>query len=95
MSRPIHGDDVFRAVAHATRRQILDLLIDQGDLSPTEIMATLSLTPTSMSNHLRMLRDAKLVLQRRAGRRRLYRANAKRLGVITKWADRADKRARS
>jgi len=87
MSRPINGDDVFRAVAHPTRRRILEML-RQRERTMGEIAVEFRLSLPSVSNHLRVLRQARLVTQRRAGNRRLYRLQSGKLRSISTWLDR-------
>ena len=61
--------NVFHAIAHPARRQILELLRDE-DLPAMDIAVDLS--PSALSQHLAVLKDAKLVVERREGRRRIY-----------------------
>ena len=66
----------MEAVAHALaaphRRQILRLVRDD-ELSAGEIAAHFDVTRPAVSQHLRVLKDAELVTERRDGTRRLYR----------------------
>lgn len=65
------ADRLFGALANPTRRDILDLLLD-GERSAGEIAARFSMTRPSVSEHLRALRDAGLVIERPAGRQVFY-----------------------
>lgn len=87
MSRPINGHDVFRAVAHPTRRRILEHLRG-GERGMGELAATFRLSLPCFSNHLRVLREAGLVTQRRAGLRRIYRLQPAKLRQINGWLNR-------
>lgn len=84
MSRPINGDDVFRAVAHPVRRRVLELLRD-GERGMGELAAPFRMSLPCFSNHLRVLREAGLVTQRRAGIRRVYRLRSDKLRQINAW----------
>jgi DNA-binding transcriptional ArsR family regulator len=64
--------EVFDAIAQPTRREILRLLADR-ELSVGAIGARFPVTQPAISQHLRVLREAGLVSERREGARRLYR----------------------
>jgi ArsR family transcriptional regulator, arsenate/arsenite/antimonite-responsive transcriptional repressor len=63
----------FDALADPTRRSILRVLADRGECHVNEIAAEMEhIGRTSVSSHLRVLRSARLVNERRQGRYRLY-----------------------
>jgi DNA-binding transcriptional ArsR family regulator len=76
--------DVFRAIASPARRAILDRL-GRSDLSVTHLAHDLDLSVPALSQHLRILRKAALVRERRVGRRRIYRVNAEPLRELSNW----------
>jgi DNA-binding transcriptional ArsR family regulator len=79
------SSDVFNAVAEPQRRAILSLLA--ADERPVgEIVDALALAQSSVSKHLRVLRDVGLVRARRDGRRVLYRTNAGAIRPLYEWA---------
>ena len=59
------------ALGDATRRAILARLID-GPLAVSELARHFPVSRPAISQHLRILKDANLVLGRAAGNRRLY-----------------------
>ena len=65
----------FAALGDATRRRILELLVD-GEQPVGALVVSLSaertISQSAVSQHLRVLRDAGLVKVRSAGTRRLY-----------------------
>jgi len=63
--------EVFEAIAQPTRRGILRLLAE-GELSAGRVAARFEVTQPAISQHLRVLREAGLVQERRDGARRLY-----------------------
>jgi DNA-binding transcriptional ArsR family regulator len=63
----------IRALAEPRRRRILELVADR-ELSAGEIAAQFEVTRPAVSQHLSVLRAAGLVVERREGTRRLYRA---------------------
>jgi len=65
------ASDIFTALAHPTRRQILQDLKD-GELAAGEIAARFSASGPTISRHLGVLRGAGLVTERRDSNRILY-----------------------
>ena len=63
--------EVFEAIAQPKRREILRLLAD-GERPAGEVAAHFDVTQPAISQHLRVLKDAGLVSERREGTRRLY-----------------------
>jgi DNA-binding transcriptional ArsR family regulator len=64
--------EVFEAIAQPTRRRILRLLAE-GELSAGAVASRFAVTQPAISQHLKVLREAGLVSERRDGTRRLYR----------------------
>src|SRR5438128_2478253 len=73
--------EVFEAVAQPTRREILRLL-SGGELSAGSIAAQFDVTQPAISQHLKVLREAGLVSERREGTRRLYSVRAEGLADL-------------
>jgi DNA-binding transcriptional ArsR family regulator len=71
----------LEAVANPHRREILRLVWD-AELSSREIASHFDVTWQAVSHNLRVLREAGLVSERRAGTRRLYRAERDRLAPL-------------
>jgi DNA-binding transcriptional ArsR family regulator len=84
--RPIQQSDVFHAIAHPARRQIL-LTLKGGERGAGELAGPFRMTFGAISQHLRVLEDAELVSVRRQGRQRLYRLRAEPLGDVAEWID--------
>ncbi|XVQ11416.1 ArsR/SmtB family transcription factor [Spirillospora sp. CA-255316] len=78
-------DRLFAALASPVRRQVLQLLREQGPASVNELAGHFTMARPSFSEHLRVLREAGLVHERREGRRRLYRLQAEPLAEIQQW----------
>lgn len=69
------ASSTFEALADATRREILAMLAD-GELTASEIANGIEhVGRTAVSSHLRILRTAGLVNERREGRYRWYSVN--------------------
>jgi len=83
-SRPVTTEREMAAVASPARQEIVDVLMQMGKASVTEIARTLGRPPDSLYYHVRALERAGLVVQagsRGRGRRReaVYRTDAPEL----------------
>jgi DNA-binding transcriptional ArsR family regulator len=72
----MHSQPVFDAFADPTRRRILALLAQQGELCVCELTAALELGQPKISRHLAVLKDVGLVTPRRAGTWMHYRIDS-------------------
>ena len=81
------ADAVFRSLADPTRRQILDLLAEEGPLTVSQLSGEIPAVVTSnISKHLMTLRATGLVAATRRGREQVYRLEAEVLGAaLTPW----------
>jgi DNA-binding transcriptional ArsR family regulator len=70
--------EVFEAVAQPKRREILRMLAGR-ELSATQIASQFEVTQPAISQHLKVLRDAGLVNERREGTKRLLSLRAEGL----------------
>lgn len=77
---------VFQAVADPTRRKILDLL-RTTERSAGEIAARFPVSRPAVSRHLRVLRRAGLVTQRKDAQARFYRLDPAGLREVDRWLD--------
>src|ERR1700741_4321504 len=77
---------VFNALADPSRRAVLDLL-RQGSLPAGQIAQAFPVSRPAISKHLRLLRRAHLVQERREGRFRVYQLNPEPLKAGDKWLD--------
>ncbi len=81
---PPGSADVFAAIAHPLRRQILDMLVT-GEQPVKQLAAPFDVSRPAVSQHLRILLDAGLVSERRDGRERLYRLQPEHLRTVQAW----------
>ncbi len=87
-------NNVFRALAEPHRREMLQLLRGT-ERSAGEIASFFDITRPAVSQHLRVLAEAGLVVVRQEGTRRLYRARPEGLlGVRAFLAEFWDQRLR-
>jgi len=77
-------ESVFEIIAEPNRRAILSLLVS-SEQSVGEIERQLQMTQTTVSKHLRVLRDAGFVEATVDAQRRLYRLRAEPLQEIDEW----------
>src|SRR5205085_5331114 len=73
--------EVFDAIAQPKRREILRLLGD-GEMSAGEIASRFAVTQPAVSQHLKVLREAGLIEERREAQRRLYRVRPEGLADL-------------
>jgi DNA-binding transcriptional ArsR family regulator len=85
MARAATTSDVFNAIAEPQRRRILDLLRGR-ELPVSEVVNVLDLPQSSVSKHLRVLREVDLVRVRGQGKQRLYGLKAGGMRPVHQWA---------
>jgi DNA-binding transcriptional ArsR family regulator len=76
----------LEAIAEPRRRAILRLVRDE-ELPAGEIASQFEVTRPAISQHLRVLRGAGLVTERRDGTRRLYRARPEALAELRSFLE--------
>jgi DNA-binding transcriptional ArsR family regulator len=86
MSRTAGNADVFSAIADPTRRAILDLL-SKGEQPVKQIAQPFPMSLPAISQHLSVLCEVGLVIQRKEGRQRLYRLNPEPLKQVSNWVN--------
>jgi DNA-binding transcriptional ArsR family regulator len=74
------------AISDPIRRRVLELVRDR-ELPAGELAAEFEVSRPAVSRHLRVLREAGLVQERREGRLRLYRADPGPLRELRDWLD--------
>lgn len=84
MARAATTSDVFNAIAEPQRRDILDALRD-GERAVSDLALQLGIAQPSVSKHLKVLREVRLVRMREAGRQRFYDVDARGLRPIHEW----------
>jgi len=80
--------DMFAALADPTRRKIIELLADGGQLPAAEIAAHFPVSAPAISQHLKVLQEAGLVLVERRAQQRIYRLNPQAMVELEDWARR-------
>jgi DNA-binding transcriptional ArsR family regulator len=80
------ADAQIGALADPTRRAILERLLD-GPLAVGELASEFPMSRPAISQHLRVLKQAHLVLDRAAGNRRLYELNPAGIDALRQYFD--------
>jgi DNA-binding transcriptional ArsR family regulator len=91
--------DIFSVIADPTRRHLLELLLERyaaadsvvpsphaGESSVSELVHALDLSQPTVSKHLKVLREAGLVVVREEGQHRYYKLDASPLEEVEDWA---------
>jgi uncharacterized protein YndB with AHSA1/START domain len=68
-------ETVFRALAHPTRRDLLDSLFEQDGQTLRSLTTGRGMTRIGVAKHLQLLEEARLVVTRRRGREKLHFLN--------------------
>src|SRR6266496_250518 len=85
-------DEVFKALADASRRRLLDSLNDRNGQSLRELCAGLDMARQSVSKHLAVLEAANLVTTVWQGREKLHYLNAAPINEIAdRWIHQYDR----
>ena len=72
------------ALADPTRQRIVEMLA-AGAMSSGDIARHFAMTPPAVSQHLKTLRDAKLVRVRAEAQRRIYELDPAGVGALADW----------
>jgi DNA-binding transcriptional ArsR family regulator len=78
-------NQVFKALADPTRREILRLL-GRSEMTAGELAQHFDMTKPSMSHHFSVLKDADLIRSRREGQQIWYSLNTTVLQDVFTWA---------
>jgi len=78
--------DMFYALAEPNRRNIIEILARQGELSASSIADRFHITPAAVSQHLKVLREAKLIRMEKRAQRRIYTLNPNAIKELERWA---------
>jgi DNA-binding transcriptional ArsR family regulator len=79
--------DALTALGEPTRRAIFECLADHPR-AVGELASELPVSRPAVSQHLKVLKDARLVIDRRAGNRRIYQLDPEGLAALRAELDR-------
>jgi DNA-binding transcriptional ArsR family regulator len=81
----MNTEPIFAALSHPVRRQVVALLLN-GDQTAGVIARQFSaIGRSAVSEHLGVLRQARLVTETKSGRERIYSLNAEPLAELRNW----------
>ncbi len=75
-------DELFKALADATRRSLLDALFEKDGQTLSELQQPLDMTRFGVMKHLKLLEEAGLIVTKRRGREKLHFLNAVPIRLI-------------
>lgn len=78
--------DTFQALADPSRRKIIEILSQKGELQASDIYEYFDVSPQAVSQHLKVLREAELVTVEKQAQMRLYRVNPAVVVEVEEWA---------
>ena len=81
-----YSADAFRAFADPTRRAVLEYLLGKPH-NVNELADKFDVSRPAISKHLRILKDARVVRERREGRNRIYELNPEGLKALREYFD--------
>ena len=77
--------DRFAALAEPNRRRIIELVAANGEMSSTDISNEFDISAPAVSQHLKVLREAKLVQMEKRAQQRIYRINPEGVDEMWEW----------
>jgi len=77
---------ILPALAEPHRRQIVELLVQRGEMNATDIAGEFEITPAAVSQHLKVLREAEVLTMEKQAQRRLYQINPAAFDELAKWS---------
>src|ERR1700728_4056663 len=87
MSQPHASGDPFEALGDPNRREILRLL-SGGDKPVQQIAASMPISRPAVSRHLRLLKDAGMVVEQAQGTRRIYHLQEQGMQAVQAYLER-------
>jgi DNA-binding transcriptional ArsR family regulator len=78
-------DAVIRALADSTRRAMFERIVKSDEISVVELTRGSGVSQSAVSQHLRALKQAGLIIDRAQGRNVFYRAEPKGLVPLFDW----------
>ena len=77
--------DMFGALADPTRRYILELLASSGELPATALYEHFPVSPQAVSQYLKVLREAHVVVMEKRAPKRVYCLNQETISQFEAW----------
>ncbi|MGH6837225.1 MAG: ArsR/SmtB family transcription factor [Methylocella sp.] len=77
--------NVMRTLADPTRRAVFEHIVVAGEVTAGALARNATVSQPAVSQHLRALREAKLVFERREAKHVYYHANPRGLAPMVDW----------
>ena len=77
--------NVMRTLADPTRRAVFERIVEAGEITAGALAQNATVSQPAVSQHLRALREAKLVYERREGKYVHYRVDPRGLAPMVDW----------
>ncbi|MFB5651879.1 ArsR/SmtB family transcription factor [Leptospira wolffii] len=77
--------NAFAALADDTRREIVKLVAMNGELNASEIGKNFTMSPPAISQHLKILKEAKVLRMKKDAQMRIYSLDASGIGELEDW----------
>ena len=90
MIQPSPIDAVMRTLADPTRRAVFERIARSSEISVADLTRGSGVTQSAISQHLRSLKQAGLIVDRAQGRNVFYRSEPKGLAPLFDWMSHYD-----
>jgi DNA-binding transcriptional ArsR family regulator len=91
MGQKFNQFDIFHALAEPRRRDILEMLASSGTLPASAICEKFKVSSAAISQHLKVLRQAQLVVMEKRGQQRIYQINTNSFSQLEDWLSKMTK----
>lgn len=78
-------DALMHALSAPTRRAVYERIVQSGEITVVELTRGSGVTQGAISQHLKLLKQAGLVVERPEGRNAYYRARPEGLAPLADW----------
>lgn len=79
--------NIFTALSEPRRFKIIEMIAKVGQLPASAISKKFKVTPSAISQHLKVLREAKLVRVEKRAQQRIYTINPTAISEIQQWSE--------
>ncbi len=77
--------NAFAALADDTRREIVRLVAKNGELTSTQISKNFEMSPPAISQHLKVLKEAKVLHMKKDAQKHIYSLNSMGIDELEDW----------
>jgi len=77
--------DRFAALAEPNRRRMIEIIAAQGEIAASDISNQFDISPSAVSQHLKVLREAELVKMEKRAQQRIYSINPQGVDEMWEW----------